>query len=504
MQEKMERFRLEPSPSDWQAIYDRLHPGKKRRMIWWLLPLVAALIGGALWYSNTQSFISDKEINSLAVANPKKETGKTPEPATTKTAIPIDKTTDSETVTTKTALPIDKSTNAEPATTKTSLPINKTSDTYPANTKTTLPINKTTNNKPTTPLPAIRTTRKNEPTTKGVPSSTNKKNTTRSGSSPEQNKTAAKSPKETIVEQSVIAEQATAISKPLAENNQAAKSDAGITAMSVDSNQALAQKVNTIDSTKNSPTVNTQISTKTKPRKWNLSVYVAAGPAFPTEPLSVFPQMMAADLSSSPVPGNNNQTYTNITEQNGWHFAGGIMAEKKMGKRWLFSAGLGINSSTWKTTIEKYQDSVVSGAFYSRVKLSTETYDYQLLMAELPLQFSNKISGKNAGSLWWTIGLNNQFTINLSQKATFNNPLTSSLSDKKSLNSSTRFYQPQLRLGLLYDHTKAVHWQVQPLLQYSMLPVYKNGSSDDMQLTNLQLQFNLFFQGSKHAAKAKK
>ena len=125
-------------------------------------------------------------------------------------------------------------------------------------------------------------------------------------------------------------------------------------------------------------------------------------------------------------------------------------------------------------------------------------------MAELPLQFSNKISGKNAGSLWWTIGLNNQFTINLSQKATFNNPLSSSLSDKKSLNSSTRFYQPQFRLGLLYDHTKAVHWQVQPLLQYSMLPVYKNGSSDDMQLTNLQLQFNLFFQGSKHAAKAKK
>jgi len=64
MQEKMEGFRLEPSPSDWQAIYDRLHPGKKRRVIWWLLPLVAALIGGALWYSNTQTYYSDSNKNS--------------------------------------------------------------------------------------------------------------------------------------------------------------------------------------------------------------------------------------------------------------------------------------------------------------------------------------------------------------------------------------------------------------------------------------------------------
>jgi hypothetical protein len=466
MQEKMEGFQLEPAPSDWQTIYDRLHPRKKRRMIWWLLPLVAALAGGALWYSNVHTYSADKEINSLAVANPEKEekTDKSP-----------DLKTDNKVGGSLNLL------RSQPGSTN--------------------------ENKPST---SVITESKPQSTAQITPSTTRtqlKENTTRSSHPPKHNKTVGKSTKETVVEQVAIVEQATVIAEPESPtvDKQEAKSDKGITTTEIDSNQAGAKtsltKLAIVDSGNNSTTAKTQIPTKTKPRKWNLSAYVAAGPAFPTEPLSMFPQMMAADLSSSP---GNYQIYTNTTEQNGWHFAGGIMAEKKMGKRWLFSAGLGINSSTWKTTVEKYQDSVLSGSFYSRIKLSTETYNYQILMAEFPLQFSNKISGKKAGSLWWTIGLNNQFKLNITREATFHNPLTGNFSDKKSLNSSTRFYQPQLRLGLLYDHTKSMHWQVQPLLQYSMLPVYKNGNNDDMQMTNFQLQFNLFFQGSKHAAKTKR
>ncbi len=52
MQEKLDGFRIEPAASDWQAIYERLHPRNKRRIIWWWLPLVAALGAGIFWAYN--------------------------------------------------------------------------------------------------------------------------------------------------------------------------------------------------------------------------------------------------------------------------------------------------------------------------------------------------------------------------------------------------------------------------------------------------------------------
>ena len=38
-------------------------------------------------------------------------------------------------------------------------------------------------------------------------------------------------------------------------------------------------------------------------------------------------------------------------------------------------------------------------------------------MAEVPLQFSNRIAGKKSGSLWWTIGINNQFRMKFTQQS---------------------------------------------------------------------------------------
>jgi hypothetical protein len=50
LQQKMEQFRLDPDPADWQAIEERLHPKKRRRFFWWIFPLAGAIIIGGVYY----------------------------------------------------------------------------------------------------------------------------------------------------------------------------------------------------------------------------------------------------------------------------------------------------------------------------------------------------------------------------------------------------------------------------------------------------------------------
>ncbi len=246
----------------------------------------------------------------------------------------------------------------------------------------------------------------------------------------------------------------------------------------------------------------TTIPVKENIRRWQWAAYLGAGPNYPSDPIALGPTALA--VSAPDYSSGNARTYTNSSNENGWHFNAGLMAEKKLGKNWLFSTGIGVNTNTWKTTIEKYKDSIFSGSLQSRYKLSSEQQKYQLWMAEIPLQFSNRIAGKKAGSLWWTIGLNNQFTLSLKQQIEADSLQGSQLSDSRSLTSSARFYQPQLRLGLMYNHDGRVHWQLLPLFQYTFTGVYSTDPPDNPLLVNLQLQYRLFFQGKKEAKRSKK
>ena len=54
LQQKMEQFRLDPDPADWQAIEERLHPKKRRRFFWWIFPLAGALLIGGNFYLTEQ------------------------------------------------------------------------------------------------------------------------------------------------------------------------------------------------------------------------------------------------------------------------------------------------------------------------------------------------------------------------------------------------------------------------------------------------------------------
>ena len=125
-------------------------------------------------------------------------------------------------------------------------------------------------------------------------------------------------------------------------------------------------------------------------------------------------------------------------------------------------------------------------------------------MAEIPLQFSNRISGKKAGTLWWTIGVNNQFRLSLDQNTSKDSSTRALSSDSRTLTSAAKFYQPQFRAGLMYDHMGKLHWQLQPLFQYSMTGVYTRDIADNTVMANLQLQYRIFLQGKKESKKIKK
>jgi hypothetical protein len=213
---------------------------------------------------------------------------------------------------------------------------------------------------------------------------------------------------------------------------------------------------------------------------------------------------LMADVSTPNSSSGGSRTYTNTINNSGWHFSAGLATEKNLGKNWLFMAGLGINSGTWSVTAETYKDSLSPGSFNSTYKLSTIKTKNKLLMAEIPLQFSNRIAGKKSGSLWWTVGINNQFRLKYSQQSTTDSISGAPMADYRVMTSTARFYQPQFRLGLMYNHTGKVHWQLQPLFQYTLTGVYSSGGSDSPVLTNLQLQYRLFLQGKKNRKKSSK
>ena len=82
MQKRMEEFQVEPAPSDWQAIYDQLHPRKKRRIIWWWFPLVALLGAGIYWASMEKNLT--KNGSTVAINSGNNNAVKESNPETTK------------------------------------------------------------------------------------------------------------------------------------------------------------------------------------------------------------------------------------------------------------------------------------------------------------------------------------------------------------------------------------------------------------------------------------
>ena len=490
IQQKLEGFRVEPAPADWQAIYDRLHPRKNRRIIWWWFPLIAALGTGTFWAYHS----SIKNPEAIVAAIP---------------LVPDDKVlSDQKIDKSSPSIKDDKSSSSQQDEKDlSSAPkggLNAAVVLHPAgqiraSSNAKIPYTKIedTRNKKSTPVNVRQTTalsakdERLEVTGQATVPAKKENLQVTENSNPIAAIDKTDSP-QTSKASIIVPLIATApVEKKLNEGEAAHIEE-----------KKLAKDATTIIEEKKLAEEAATIPVKKKVSQWQWAAYLGAGPNYPADPISLMPTALAAN---APVyTSGSSRTYTTASNDNGWHFSAGMMAEKKMGNNWLFSTGFGINSSTWKITTEKYKDSIFSGTLLSTNKIFTEKNNYQLWMAEIPLQFSNRIAGKKTGSLWWTIGLNNQFRLRLSRKSSTDSAQGNQISDRKSITSSARLYQPQLRLGLLYNHNARLHWQIQPIFQYSLAGVYPSGTSDNPVLVNLQLQYRLFLQGKKESGKLKK
>jgi hypothetical protein len=512
MQQKMDGFMVEPAPSDWQAIYDRLHPRNKRRIIWWWFPLIAALGAGFFWIyqPTTTGGLTDNITAKSVLTSDSKDVSSPDKKQSAGSSIPNPQKENNAVQSESAPLAITDNNRSDSE--------NQPSD----NSKTNITKNNRSVSSVFADNTTKRTTRKN--TTYQSVQKENKAVVTRSS------KGAMESRKQTATTAAPVKTTLTEMKKAPSDPNRNATT-APIENAAVDQNKNTTtdpdknslvdqNKITTtgpdqtapVDPNKNTTTgpdkdavqtgKTSSIPVKTKANRWQWAGYIGAGPNYPSDPLSIGANALAA--SAPDYNSGSSITYTTNSRESGWHLAGGMMAEKKMGNNWKFSAGLGINSSTWTTKSEKFKDSVFSGAFSSTVKVSSEQHKNQLWMAEIPLQFSNRISGKKAGTLWWTIGMNNQFRLRLSQNTSKDSTSRTLSSDSRTLTSAARFYQPQFRAGLMYDHSGKMHWQLQPLFQYSMTGVYTKDIADNTVMANLQLQYRMFLQGKKESKKVNK
>jgi hypothetical protein len=113
---------------------------------------------------------------------------------------------------------------------------------------------------------------------------------------------------------------------------------------------------------------------------------------------------------------------------------------------------------------------------------------------ELPVMLNFRLAGKKHSSYWFTTGLNNLITLKLDQKTDVSIVQSNaSYSQDNSLTSKASPYQPQFRIGFMYENTQdRYHWQLTPFMQYGLNSMVKTGSPD-IQMLHFGIQTRYYF-----------
>ncbi len=445
IRQKLDSFEVVPQPADWQAVYEELHPAGKRRLIWWIVPLMLGLALCGVW-----------------LVNKKQTSGKVP----TAQKIEI-----------KTEAGREKN-NGTDASTKHKEPTSSIGVGL-ANTEAEKG-NKETNGG----LKAGGTIAKpNKAKSVDVIEGKNKGAFSIAGTSTQASKLQA-------TDESFELHAGTAVTHAMGEHKP-------IIVENFDANQLLHQRASFSAEKVMNDTSVAPPATPTIKSTWKWGVYAGAGLNMVTEPNSSNKSL--ADFSSGGVTsGGISRVSNSVTTQSGWHVAAGVLTEKRWNKNWLLQAGAGFNYSTWASVTDIFVDSVMTtGGLYNTAMISKTNSNYQFWMAELPVQIANRIAGNKQSSIWWTAGINSQFALSLKEKSLRVSYLSSvpGASETKSVTGSATLYQPQFRLGFMYDHASNMHWQLVPIMNYSLAHVFDNSSNTN--LLNLQLQFRMFLQNKK-------
>jgi hypothetical protein len=477
MQQKMEEFRIEPSPADWQAIYERLHPKKDRRFLWWWFPLVAGLLFGGYW---------------ITIQNRSQNATTTDSPAAISPADPNHGIAENQANQKKD--PVSAASATAKPTIETSIP--------PAASSIQSSVEDEQHNNPVhAKLSRNTVSKKSNHTAEGSASDPLPDDIPLTGKETTEGKDAASTMQEPLEISPKLADTNTAEQNqnetaivPLVESR-----ENDITILKEENKETTApgEKTHEDSLTTVKPSLEPTVKKNSIPnlsnhasKGWYLGAYAEIGSNKPTEPISL---AKAADMNSFPGSGNSSTTTSAGSKSKGLHYAFGVALEKKL-KKMSFSFGLGVQSNTWSSTSATYKDSMISGNIFTRTQISNNSSNYTHIAMELPVMLNFRLAGKKHSSYWFTTGLNNLITLKLDQKTDVSIVQSNaSYSQDNSLTSKASPYQPQFRIGFMYENTQdRYHWQLTPFMQYGLNSMVKTGSPD-IQMLHFGIQTRYYF-----------
>lgn len=461
MQQQLDALRIQPPASDWQQIHAALHPAKRRRIVWWWLPLAALLISGAIYLAKEPSGVAREGRNTAA-----------------KQTVAISE---------KTAV-----FNKEDKERKHNEPVGNDKEVI-----TKLATENDAGEKPEVKNERQQqslTTQRNTQQPAGIYATSVAKKTSRHTSGFAKNTTAKIDvpTNEQTAEHNGIAPADTV----LPQSNYAILHDtAAITLRSLEGFHADAGN-SLPQSTAPWPWMDEKIFTPSPRisthRKWQTGWWAALGSTRLSQTAILFGTEKAAADFSSNNPGNVRYV-SSRTEKNGQYFSAGWLLRKPMGKRWAFSTGLGAGLQSWQVSTSLFADSILpTGSLFNRSLTSTSDQQYRMLTLQVPMLLEWKLLGKQEG-IWLQGGLNNQLLLQLREKqnlATVSQNFAST-SNTTNVASKANGWQPQLRLGLVYQwQSKTFIHQMVPAVQLPLRSAFK---TDDRGLLNIQLQYNMLW-----------
>lgn len=468
MQQQLDALRIQPPANDWQQIYAALHQTKRRRIIWWWwLPLAAVLISGSIYLSKEPSGAAREGNGNVGKTIEQKITGK-----------------DGKAIT-ETVADDEKAVNDESKKGKDNTVNNEKSKNTKAQRKETQHLVAQHLHKEQT---QERTTAQKQP------SSINAKPNT-DISTPKKWKASTKVV--TIEKQDTVQHNSvSAATMALPQSSVAILSDT--TEVVLPSLERFyADSCNSLPNlTAPWPWTNEEIYTPLPhtniPRKWQTGWWAALGSTRLSQTTSLFgAQKAAADFNSNN-PGNVRYV-SSRTEKNGQYFSAGWLLRKPMGKRWAFSTGLGAGLQSWQVSTSFFADSILpNGSLYNRALTATSNQQYLMLALQVPMLLEWKLLGQQEG-IWLQGGLNHQWLLQLREKQSTATLSQNFASNSNTINANSKAYswQPQLRLGLVYQwQSKSFIHQMVPALQ---IPLRSALKTDNRGLLNIQLQYNILW-----------
>lgn len=236
------------------------------------------------------------------------------------------------------------------------------------------------------------------------------------------------------------------------------------------------------------------VGTSKKNHRWQLAPFVQVGMSKMGKGISINRSNSFSDYYSNPSSGTGSGSYSRVytkqTAKAGLALKAGLLAEKTLGKKWRFQAGLYYAFSSVKQNSRMLRDSVNTSANFSSiggvVQTSTETYHLHAVGLQLGWHYQLlKQVGLSAGLLNDISIAAEKKTVTQSSIAQLNPPVT-----VKSIRSQVHSYIPAVyfSLDMPVKLEKKYEWWFSPYLQYGAGRSFK--SSANMQ-RNFLWQFGL-------------